>query len=100
MSTVVPQHTETIATLTLRRVSSSGSTHHALTAHGGGLSGPAIAVIVLAGLLALACLAWGLARALAFEPRWVQYARHSVAEAQVRASSICAELGDWIRLGH
>lgn len=98
MSSAVTEHTHTLATLTLRSTSFTGA-HHAL-GHTHGLSAGAIVLVVLAALLALACLAWGLARMLAFEPRWVSYARHSVAEAQERASSMCAELGDWMRLGH
>ena len=65
-----------------------------------GLSTGAIVIAALAALLALACLAWGVARVLAYEPRWVAYARHCVAEAQLRTSSVFAELGDWMRLGH
>jgi hypothetical protein len=54
---------------------------------------------VLAGLLALACLAWGLARMLAYEPRWVQSLRHALAEGGFRASATWAEFADWARLG-
>ncbi|HXN38505.1 MAG TPA: hypothetical protein VN892_10735 [Solirubrobacteraceae bacterium] len=75
------------------------SAHHALAAHAGGLSTGAIVVAALAALVALGCVAWGVARAFAYEPRWVQYARHSIAEARLRTSSTCAELGDWMRLG-
>ena len=90
----MPEHVQTIASLTLHGVS-----HRAPAASGGGLSAGAIAIAVVAGLLALACLAWILARALAFEPRWASYARHAVAEAVIRTTSVCAELGDWMRLG-
>jgi hypothetical protein len=98
MSSAVTERTQTLATLTLRRTPSA-LVHHP-TGHAGGLSAGAIVLVVLAAVLVLACLAWGLVRMLAYEPRWVAYARHSVAEAQERASSICAELGDWMRLGH
>ena len=60
-------------------------------------SGAAIAVAVLAGLLALACLAWALARLLAYQPRWSLSMRHAVAEASFRASSTWEEFGDWVR---
>jgi hypothetical protein len=73
--------------------------HHALAAHAGGLSTGAIVIAVAAALVALACVAWGLARAFAYEPRWMLYARHSIAEAEVRTSATWAELGDWMRLG-
>ncbi|HEY4451283.1 MAG TPA: hypothetical protein VGN13_06785 [Solirubrobacteraceae bacterium] len=63
------------------------------------LSTPAIALAVLAALLALGCLAWGLARTLAYEPRWVQSLRHALAEAGFRASATWAEFTDWARLG-
>jgi hypothetical protein len=65
----------------------------------GGLSDAAIAAAVLGGLLALACLAWAIARSTAYEPRWTLSLRHSMAEAGDRASATWAELGDWIRLG-
>jgi hypothetical protein len=65
-----------------------------------GLSTGAIVIAVLAGLLALACAAWGLARRRAFEPHWSLSLRHAVAEAGARASETWAEFSDWIRLGH
>jgi hypothetical protein len=68
--------------------------------HGSGkLSTPAIALAGLAGLLALACLAWALARLLAFEPHWVKSLRHALAEGGFRASATWAEFLDWARLG-
>jgi len=70
-----------------------------LAAHAGTISGGAIAIAVVAGLLALACLAWGAARVLAFEPRWTLTLRHAIDEAGLRAAATCAELGDWLRLG-
>jgi len=64
------------------------------------LSTAAIALIVLGALLVLGCLAWALARWLAYEPRWVTSLAHSLREAGYRASATWAELGDWVRLGH
>jgi hypothetical protein len=69
------------------------------TSSGSSLSGAAIVAAVLAGLVALACLAWGLARMLAYEPHWMLSLRHSLAEAGFRASATWAELSDWARLG-
>jgi hypothetical protein len=66
---------------------------------GGGISDGAIVAAVAAGLVALACLAWALARMLAYEPRWTLALRHSLAEAGHRTSATWSELGDWIRLG-
>lgn len=63
------------------------------------LSGAAIAAAVLAALIALGCLAWGVARMLAYEPRWTLSLRHVMAEASFRASATWAELTDWARLG-
>jgi cobalamin biosynthesis Mg chelatase CobN len=65
----------------------------------GKLSTPAIALAALAGLLALACLAWALARLLAYEPHWVKSLRHALAEGGFRASATWAEFVDWARLG-
>jgi hypothetical protein len=92
------EHTQTLATLTLRSASPPAA-HHALATHTSGLSSGAIAIAAIAGLVALSCVAWAVARAFAYEPRWVQYARHSIAEARLRTASTCAELGDWMRLG-
>jgi len=66
---------------------------------GGKLSGAAIAAAVIAALIALSCLAWGIARMSAFEPRWTLSLRHAIAEAGFRASVTLAEFGDWARLG-
>jgi cytochrome b len=75
-----------------------------LHAHAGHLthtvSTGAIVVAVLAALLALGCLVWGLARLLAFEPRWALSMRHAIAEAGLRTSAAWSELTDWMRLGH
>jgi hypothetical protein len=92
MSFAVAQPTQTLSTLTLRSASPAA-------AHASTISTGAVAIAVLAGLVALGCLAWGLARLFAFEPRWAQNMRHSIAEAGVRTSATFAELGDWIRLG-
>jgi len=54
---------------------------------------------VIAALIALSCLAWGIARMSAFEPRWTLSLRHAIAEAGFRASVTLAEFGDWARLG-
>jgi hypothetical protein len=67
--------------------------------HEGGLSGAAIAIIALAALLVLACLAWALARRRAFEPHWLLSLRHAMAEAGFRASATWSEFADWVRLG-
>ena len=69
-------------------------------AHAGGLSTGAIVIAAIAALVALSCLLWGVARMLAFEPRWSVTARHAVAEAGFRAAATWAELRDWARLGH
>jgi hypothetical protein len=63
------------------------------------VSGGAIAIAVVAGVVALACLVWAVARRRALEPRWLLSLRHSLAEAGLRASETWAELGDWLRLG-
>jgi hypothetical protein len=71
------------------------------THHGSGrLSDGAILAAVIAGLLALACLVWGVFRFTAFEPHWLLSLRHSLAEAGFRASATWSELTDWMRLGH
>ena len=59
----------------------------------------AIALAILAGLLALAAAAWGIARRQAYEPRWWASLRHEIAEAGYRASATWAEFTDWVRLG-
>ena len=64
------------------------------------VSTEAIVIAALAGLIALGCLVWGVARLLAFEPRWALSMRHAVAEAGLRTSAAWAELTDWMRLGH
>ena len=68
--------------------------------HGSGrLSTAAIVLAAVAALLALCALAWALARSQAYEPRWWQSLRHSLAEAGFRASATWSEFADWARLG-
>ena len=64
-----------------------------------GLSGGAIAIAVVAALIAVGCLVWGISRRRAFEPQWLLSLRHSMAEAGSRASATWAEFTDWVRLG-
>jgi hypothetical protein len=68
--------------------------------HASKLSTTAVAVAVVAGLLALCCLAWAIVRMFAIEPRWTLSFRHATAEAGFRASATWAEFTDWIRTGH
>ena len=68
--------------------------------HTHGLSTEGIAIAVVAALVALACLAWGVSRMLTLEPHWTLSLRHAIAEAGFRASAMWAEFGDWLRLGH
>lgn len=58
-----------------------------------------IALAVLAGLLALAALAVGLARWRAWEPAWADRFRHAAGEAGWRASSTWSEFTDFVRFG-
>ncbi len=59
----------------------------------------AIVAAALAALLIVVCLAWGLARWWAYEPRWTVSLRHSLAEAGWRLSGTWEEFSDWLRLG-
>jgi hypothetical protein len=81
------------------RSTPAGTPGRTAARHSGGLSTAAIALAALAALVALACAVWGVARLLAYEPRWTLSARHAVAEVGFRASSTWAEFSDWIRLG-
>jgi hypothetical protein len=72
---------------------------HASPHPSGGLSTAAIVIAVIAGLLALGCAAWAIARAQAFEPHWLLSARHTMSEVGFRASSTWSEFSDWVRLG-
>ena len=60
---------------------------------------PLIALAVLAGLLALATMAVGVARWRAWEPAWADRLRHAAGEAGWRASSTWSEFTDFVRLG-
>ncbi|HVF78855.1 MAG TPA: hypothetical protein VNA28_11200 [Solirubrobacteraceae bacterium] len=60
---------------------------------------PLIAMAILAGLLALATLTFGLVRWRAWEPAWVDGFRHAVGEAGWRASSTWTEFTDFVRFG-
>jgi len=53
----------------------------------------------LAGFLAVLALAWLIARALAWEPRFWPRARHACQEAGWRMSGTWADFTDWVRLG-
>jgi len=64
-----------------------------------GLSTVAIVIAVLAGLLALGCLAWAIARMRGLEPHWASSLGHAMAEAGYRTSEALAELADWVRIG-
>ncbi|HSZ70398.1 MAG TPA: hypothetical protein VK756_08545 [Solirubrobacteraceae bacterium] len=63
------------------------------------LSTGAIVAAALAVLLIVVCLAWGVARWYAYEPRWSISLRHSLAEASWRLSASWDEFSDWARLG-
>jgi hypothetical protein len=67
--------------------------------HAQGLSTLDLTIAAVAAIVALACLAWALARTLTFEPRWTLSLRHAAAEASFRASATWAEFSDWARLG-
>lgn len=74
--------------------------HPQQVAHAGSLSNVALAAVALAALVLILCVVWGVARMLAFEPRWTLSLRHAAAEAGFRASATWDELSDWARLGH
>lgn len=60
---------------------------------------PLIALAVLAGLLALGTMAFGLVRWRAWEPAWADRFRHAAGEAGWRASTTWAEFTDFVRFG-
>jgi hypothetical protein len=60
---------------------------------------PLIALAVLAGLLAIGTLVFGLVRWRAWEPAWADRFRHAAGEAGWRASSTWAEFTDFVRFG-
>jgi len=98
MSSAVAQPTETLPTLTLRGAAPATALAHRLTpTHG--LSTAGLALVALAAVVVLVCVAWGLSRMLTFEPRWTLSLRHAMAEASFRASATWAEFSDWARLG-
>jgi hypothetical protein len=61
---------------------------------------PMLALAILAALLALGALAFGVARWFAWEPAWSVRMRHAAGEAGWRASSTWSEFTDFVRLGH
>jgi hypothetical protein len=69
------------------------------TASGGDAPFPVLALAILAGLLALGGLAFGLVRWRAWEPAWAQRVRHATGEAGWRAASTWAEFTDFVRFG-
>jgi hypothetical protein len=74
----------------------------AASAHDGGgssLPAPLIALVALAGVLAVAGLVAGLARWRGWEPPWALRARHALGEAGWRAGNTWSEFADWVRLG-
>jgi hypothetical protein len=85
--------------LEIQRTTTSATPARTTRKGSSSISSGAIALAVLAALLALASLAWGLARWQAYEPRWLVSLRHSMAEAGFRASATWAEFTDWVRLG-
>jgi len=109
-ATVPPATTASTTTLTPSASGTPGTTPaarapgtvrvSAAKTGGGGVSGWAILAAVLGALVALAALVWAVFRFGAYEPRWLQSARHSFAEAGYRASETWAEFADWARIGH
>lgn len=60
---------------------------------------PILALAILAGLMALSGLGFGVARWVGWEPAWADNLRHAAGEAGWRASSTWAEFTDFVRLG-
>ena len=60
---------------------------------------PIVLLAIVAGLLALAALAFGVVRWFAWEPAWAVRMRHAAGEAGWRASSTFSEFTDFVRLG-
>jgi hypothetical protein len=60
---------------------------------------PLIALAVLAGLLALGTLVFGVVRWRAWEPAWADRFSHAAGEAGWRASSTWSEFTDFVRFG-
>ena len=106
-TTPIPTSTPTVSsTTTVPTAGAPGTTTHSSTvvvvhksskpAH---LSTGALILAILGALLLLACLAWGIGRWLALEPRWTVALTHSLREASYRGSATWAEFSDWARLG-
>jgi hypothetical protein len=91
MSIAMAQPTKTLSTLTLHSVAHTHKATH--------LSTWAVAAVAIAAIVVVCCLGWGIVRMTAFEPRWMQSLRHSLAEAGFRTSATWAEFSDWARLG-
>lgn len=60
---------------------------------------PLVLLIVLGLILLAAALLAAAVRWLAYEPAWLDRARHATAEAGWRTSNAWAEFTDWVRLG-
>jgi hypothetical protein len=69
------------------------------TDSGGSAPLPIVALAILAGLLGLGGLLFGLVRWRAWEPEWAIRMRHATSEAGWRASSTWAEFTDFVRFG-
>ena len=69
------------------------------TASGGDAPFPVLALAIVAALLALGGLLFGLVRWRAWEPAWAQRVRHATGEAGWRAASTWAEFTDFVRFG-
>ena len=60
---------------------------------------PVLALAILAGLMALSGVGFGVARWVGWEPAWADGFRHAAGEAGWRASSTWAEFSDFVRFG-
>jgi hypothetical protein len=60
---------------------------------------PLILLAVFGGLMLLGAVFYTAVRYWAFDPPWLQRARHSTSEAGWRASAAWAEFTDWLRFG-
>jgi hypothetical protein len=60
---------------------------------------PVLALAILAGLMALTGLGFGVARWVGWQPAWADGVRHAAGEAGWRASSTWAEFADFVRFG-
>jgi hypothetical protein len=60
---------------------------------------PIVLLAIVAGLMALAALVFGVVRWFAWEPAWAVRLRHAAGEAGWRASSTFSEFTDFVRLG-